>query len=374
MHSSEPFRVQSILLILCCSITRCLAVEVPNFETEAIVAEKQDAPEWCWAASVQAICKHVGLGLSQSEIVQSTYGIPMDVALHAPTDLAQGLARIAATRGLQFFGSPYYQSVDNQRVQWELRVGYPVLTFIRNDAYSGHAIVVYAMTKDDTGDDYTVKYWDPWPTAQQVNRTKLSILASRLHGYCFFRIRRNGQILKAPQTSSEDVFDESNEEVSKIHYEDVGKYVTMSQQAFSSIRGAQNDDSEDPPLPGITEYKCTIKPLGGADVSITKDERLSSNGKADWELRANFYYGPRELMAKQVYNKLIAVMIGSLPEWTATESTKDDQHNHFSTTKTVFSKSGRTSVSVQLSRHQSRRDLQNGTATYIVSWHVDCRP
>jgi hypothetical protein len=375
---SKPFMNPSansclLALSVCFSVAtyRAQAVEVRNFENEAVVAEKQDAPEWCWAASVQAICKHLGLPLAQSEIVQSTYGIPMNIALRAPNDLAQGLARITASRGLQFFASPYYDSIDKERVQWELKVGYPVLTFIRNDAFSGHAIVIYAMTKDDVGDDYSIKYWDPWPAARQVNDTKLSVIASHLHGYCFFRIRYNGQILKAPQTSSEPVFDEDNEEVSKIKYEDIARYVNDSRDGFSSIRGSVNQDPDPGDLevvPGVTNYKCTVQPLGGSDATVTKDASAVYAPKVDWTLHVNFYYGTRLETAKQVYSKLNAVMLTSLPEWKFVE--KSRQGTDDSRTKTLFSHPGGTSISVDLWKHQTKRDLQHGSATYIVSWSV----
>src|ERR1700731_130065 len=138
---------------------------VRGFQDKAQASE-QEASEWCWAASIQAVLAYYGIQRGQSDIVLATFGRVDNVPARSPEVLYRTL------NNFQIAGD----SVEIVRSQWatgnyltatmldnELRANHPIITWFMNGPSSGHSVVIYSADFAADGEPYRVKYFDPWP-------------------------------------------------------------------------------------------------------------------------------------------------------------------------------------------------------------------
>ena len=75
----KRFRKLCAAVALCMVSSICLSITAYSMNVLTITRYQQENSNWCWAASIYMISKHVmGNSYSQSQIVSSVYGSPVN--------------------------------------------------------------------------------------------------------------------------------------------------------------------------------------------------------------------------------------------------------------------------------------------------------
>jgi len=153
--------------VLACVGAAGCEIEVPGFaDAQRARPIFQERLHWCWAACVQSVLRHYGVGRTQESIVSEVYGVPVDLpevhasqlyhVLNAKVPLPNGTTCVM--RGRAYPGEALTPAV----LYNELSASHPVLAVHRTGDGTGHAVVIYAARFGPLGVT-SVKYFDPMP-------------------------------------------------------------------------------------------------------------------------------------------------------------------------------------------------------------------
>ena len=122
------------------------AVGIPS-NLMSIHAAQQEGQNWCWAASLQMVLSCQGIGVSQTDIVEQSYGIALDVP-GGPAQFMENLSRWCRgrpeTRHLRPQIIPGAPSIAGLTKSLERKS--PIIIGIDNPGVGvGHAVVVTAV-------------------------------------------------------------------------------------------------------------------------------------------------------------------------------------------------------------------------------------
>ena len=138
---------------------------VNGFKDKAQYSE-QEASEWCWAASIQAVLAYYGIERKQRDIVMATYGQVANVPALSPQSLYRALNNFQISdRSIQIVRSQWATGnfLTAPMLDRELTNNHPIITWFKNGPSSGHSVVIYSADFAASGEPYKVRYFDPWP-------------------------------------------------------------------------------------------------------------------------------------------------------------------------------------------------------------------
>ncbi|MES2064151.1 MAG: papain-like cysteine protease family protein [Bacteroidota bacterium] len=122
----------------------------------------QNADEWCWAASIQAIFNYYGHNISQARIVQETFGQVVNMPAQPGTILSALNRYWIDDSGVQFMAQANSFSASPITAAQDLASDNPLII-----GTMGHAMVLTALEYDHNtygqGNVVAAVVRDPWP-------------------------------------------------------------------------------------------------------------------------------------------------------------------------------------------------------------------
>lgn len=145
----KSIKTLCLLLLLFPTLAHAEIVQVKNF-----IANPQEMSNWCWAASIQAVFLTKGLSASQTQIVTSAFGAPVNKTapgFMGTLKILNGLA-VSSDGSLWKISAKAINTYPNANwLHSELENNRPVMIWYK-DEYSNHAIVI------NGGQYYTDQY------------------------------------------------------------------------------------------------------------------------------------------------------------------------------------------------------------------------
>jgi len=136
--------------------------------------------QWCWAASIQMVLNHWGIGIDQADIVARSYGTDPRGRLPDWNGSAELITANLNNWSVDRSGRVYTVAAevgvgppDPRRLMQELDQGNPVIVGYKTSPSTGHAVVITAAGYSRLADgrpivlSYVVR--DPWPSQQNIN-------------------------------------------------------------------------------------------------------------------------------------------------------------------------------------------------------------
>ena len=139
--------------------------EVDGFE-EKVEYSDQEASQWCWAASIQAVLAYYGIAREQRDIVLATYGKVVNLPAFSPQSLYNALNNFKISDdSIELVRSEWATGnfLTAQLLDKELTDDHPIIAWFKNGPSSGHSVVIYSAEFATNGVPTEVKYFDPWP-------------------------------------------------------------------------------------------------------------------------------------------------------------------------------------------------------------------
>ncbi|HYL27638.1 MAG TPA: papain-like cysteine protease family protein [Candidatus Nitrosotalea sp.] len=137
------------------------AAGIPSSLLDVTAHDRQQASEWCWAASISGIFAYYGHPLSQKEIVRQAYGAIGNFP-GTPLAILESLNRSWTDEGGRTFTSTATIYADKFTAAQDLARDEPLIV-----GSLGHAMILTAVsyTRYPDGDGFiqTAEVRDPWP-------------------------------------------------------------------------------------------------------------------------------------------------------------------------------------------------------------------
>lgn len=175
---------------------------IPSNQMNYFSAAQQNS-QWCWAASIQMVLNGYGVNITQSQIVQRTYGTDDYGNLPNWPGTFQAIHNNLNNWSFDNSGRPYRVSAaigmgapTPSILVNELLAGKPLIVGYKSSSNSGHAVVVTAVSYYGTPNNPNIQsivVRDPWPSEINIrNRGRVeypaNALANNMMAHWFIRV------------------------------------------------------------------------------------------------------------------------------------------------------------------------------------------
>ena len=174
------------------------AVGIPSAKFNYF-ASSQEKSQWCWAASIQMVLNYYGVAITQSQIVQRTYGSNLvnwtgsfqAITANLNNWSVDNKGKAYTVTASLNWGAPHPTILIQQLSQ-----GRPIILAYASGPNSGHAVVITGVTYVNTYQGpyiQTIIVRDPWPSPENIKNTGRveypgAMLASRMQAYWYILV------------------------------------------------------------------------------------------------------------------------------------------------------------------------------------------
>lgn len=149
----KRFRKLCVAIALCVVSSICLSITAYSMNVLYITRYQQENSNWCWAASIYMISKHVmGSSYSQSQIVTSVHGS----AVNWGASISEAAYAMRVNTGFQTH--PYTSPISYSTVESRINTNRPIYLGLNWNNGGGHAVFC------DGYNNYNLRIVDPWNT------------------------------------------------------------------------------------------------------------------------------------------------------------------------------------------------------------------